>query len=718
MKRALAFLGVFILVFGTLVVMPNETKAAVRSDDERYWFKDYRGPDFNNSYGGVTGANDIAFTPDGDIIVAGDTDIFGAGQIDTWVMKLDKCGSIVWQKSYGGSGDDITSSVAVAPNGDIIVAGWTGGSFSSDDGDWDLWVLCLNDSGSIIWQKNYGGSVNDGYSTVSLAVDPNGDIIVASSTLMDDAYKDMWLLRLDGNGVVKWDKTYGGEYDDDYAEAVSIASNGDIVVVGVTWVYGNGGGAWVLRLDLDGNIKWQNVYERSMALDLASGLTIDPSGNIIVSGSTGSLSGEMDGWLLYLDGNGSVQWSKSYSYKDSGDISELALVPDGDIVGTSGDYVLRTSANGTLEWAKWTIDGEMVGPKILPDGTAVMAGGEAHAFTVGRFNIDEVPQYSGWHNPEDVEWDGWGDVDIEVSDISLDVADSVVESSAIPRLFNATVNNISAEIHNASAEVTTTTVWCSITLTAPRNLQATAGDGRIILSWDQPVDDGGCNIIEYRIYRSTASGGEVYYTSVNGSTTTYTDNNVVNGQTYYYKVSAVNTVCEGPESNESSATVNSGVIRTPSAPQALQAVAGGNVTLSWSLPSDDGGSNITEYKIYRSITSDTEIYYDSVEGTTTSYIDTNVINGVTYYYKVSAVNSAGEGSWSNEVSVTPLNSSSAGYPGNGSGYNGTSGTSDNNSSNNSEGSNNSPDIGGMYLLLTITVAVGLYSFSRKRKNHP
>lgn len=88
---------------------------------------------------------------------------------------------------------------------------------------------------------------------------------------------------------------------------------------------------------------------------------------------------------------------------------------------------------------------------------------------------------------------------------------------------------------------------------APQNLQAGAGDGSVTLTWDPPVDVGGLAITNYKIYRGTSSGGETLLTTV-GSVLIYTDTSVTNSRTYYYKVSAVNGVGEGHQSNEASVT--------------------------------------------------------------------------------------------------------------------------------------------------------------------
>src|SRR6266550_4884401 len=189
---------------------------------------------------------------------------------------------------------------------------------------------------------------------------------------------------------------------------------------------------------------------------------------------------------------------------------------------------------------------------------------------------------------------------------------------------------------------------------APQNLAATAGNAQVTLNWQAPASDGGSSITNYKIYRGVAPGSETLLTTV-GNVLTYTDGAVTNGLTYYYQVSAVNSPGEGAKSNEASATPNAPPPppTPPSAPQNL-AATGGNaqVTLTWQAPASNGGSPITNYRIYRGLSPGTETLLTTV-GAVTSYTDTAVTNGVTYYYQVSAVNNAGEGPKSNEASATP-----------------------------------------------------------------
>src|SRR5439155_204419 len=186
---------------------------------------------------------------------------------------------------------------------------------------------------------------------------------------------------------------------------------------------------------------------------------------------------------------------------------------------------------------------------------------------------------------------------------------------------------------------------------APQGLGATAGDATIALVWSPPGSDGGSPITNYKIYRGNSSGGESFFTEI-GNILAYLDTGLTNGHTYYYKVSAVNAVGDGPLSNEASATPTAPATK-PGAPRNLQATPGdGQVTLNWQPPSNDGGSPITIYKIYRSKAGGGETLIATI-GNQLSYSDGGLTNGVTYYYKVSAVNNEGEGPKSNEASATP-----------------------------------------------------------------
>lgn len=182
----------------------------------------------------------------------------------------------------------------------------------------------------------------------------------------------------------------------------------------------------------------------------------------------------------------------------------------------------------------------------------------------------------------------------------------------------------------------------------PQNLGAIGWNQQVNLSWNAPSSDGGSPITNYTIYRGTTPGGETLLTTV-GNVLDHTDSGVTNGITYFYQVAAVNSVGEGPRSIEANATPS----YLPSSPEKLQTSPGNQeVRLDWNPPSSNGGSPVTNYRIYRGDISGGETFLVEI-GNITTHSDTGLNNGQTYYYKVSAVNSVGEGPLSMEVSAAP-----------------------------------------------------------------
>jgi fibronectin type 3 domain-containing protein len=182
----------------------------------------------------------------------------------------------------------------------------------------------------------------------------------------------------------------------------------------------------------------------------------------------------------------------------------------------------------------------------------------------------------------------------------------------------------------------------------PQNLAASAGESFVELSWEVPASDGGASIINYRIYRGTAAGGETFLAEV-ADITDYNDTTVTNGVTYYYKVTAVNTIGESDLSNEANAIP----FEYPGAPQNMTIASGdGYIFITWDTPDSQGSSSVTNYLIFRGTESGTEVYLAD-NGALLSYNDTSVTNGVTYFYYVIAKNTEGEGPQGVEVSATP-----------------------------------------------------------------
>ena len=132
-------------------------------------------------------------TKDGEYIIAGNTnsndgDVSGNnGSSDYWIVKLDNSGDIVWQKCLGGSGDDIAASVQQTNDRGYIIAGYTNstdGYVSGNNGSSDYWIVKLDDKGEIMWQKCLGGSGEDQANYVQQTKD--GGYIIAGDTDSSD----------------------------------------------------------------------------------------------------------------------------------------------------------------------------------------------------------------------------------------------------------------------------------------------------------------------------------------------------------------------------------------------------------------------------------------------------------------------------------------------------------------------------------------------------
>jgi subtilisin family serine protease len=182
---------------------------------------------------------------------------------------------------------------------------------------------------------------------------------------------------------------------------------------------------------------------------------------------------------------------------------------------------------------------------------------------------------------------------------------------------------------------------------APVLTGATGGTSSITLAWSTPAD-GGSAITGYQVWRGTSSGGETLRTTL-GVTNGYVDGSVSSGTTYWYQVVALNAIGPSPKSNE----LSSRLITVPSAPTLLAAASDGAAILSWTAPANDGGSNVTGYRIYRKIGTGSEAFLTSTASTETTYVDGGLTNGIAYTYRVSATNAAGEGTKSTAQTVTP-----------------------------------------------------------------
>jgi hypothetical protein len=298
----------------------------------------------------------IQQTSDGGYIAAGGTTSFGAGSYDAWVLKLDNTGNVVWQKSYGGTeGEEhALSSIQQTADGGYIVAGWAE-SFSSSG---DAWILKLDGSGNVQWQKTYGGTSWDDAESIQQTAD--GGYIVAGWAGSFSSSNDVWVLKLDSSGNVQWQKTYGGT-SSEYAESIQQTADGGYIVAGWAGSFSGSNDVWVLKLDANGNIVWQRAYGGINSY-YTSSIQQTSDGGYVAAGESAFDAGSSDAWVLKLDGSGNVQWQKTYGGYGSDHAYSIQQTSDGGYVaagesesfgaGSSDAWVLKLDGSGNVQWQK------------------------------------------------------------------------------------------------------------------------------------------------------------------------------------------------------------------------------------------------------------------------------------------------------------------------------------------------------------------------------
>ncbi|MBK9196710.1 MAG: T9SS type A sorting domain-containing protein [Flavobacteriales bacterium] len=249
---------------------------------------------------------------------------FNNGNDDWWVLKLDSAGGIVWQQVLGSSAAEWMVGVMQTSAGDYVVHGLTQGNdvdVVGNHGNMDGWVARLETSGALVWQRPLGGSAMDWAWSIAETSD-QGFIVGCQSESNDGDVSqsigggDAWVVKLDASGVLLWDKSLGGTTYDGIA-SIQVVPNGGFVFVGYTYsingdVVGNhgGGDAWVVKLNSFGTLEWQKPMGGSL---LDQGVSIHPTadGGFLVGvraeSSDGDVSTAMGGedfWAVKLNAAG------------------------------------------------------------------------------------------------------------------------------------------------------------------------------------------------------------------------------------------------------------------------------------------------------------------------------------------------------------------------------------------------------------------------------
>ena len=182
----------------------------------------------------VDNGMEIIATSDSHLAIVGYTNSFGNGGYDVYFLKIDFDGSIVQSRTFGGADWDLGYSIAETNDGGFVI---TGETYSSGAGSNDAFVLKIDALGDTVWSKTYGGIGNEIGRSIKEAA--NGDLLLAGETSTTGAgEQDAWLIRMDSNGAIIWEQTFGGTDNDRGADMIEL-NNGNIMFVWNTIVPGN-----------------------------------------------------------------------------------------------------------------------------------------------------------------------------------------------------------------------------------------------------------------------------------------------------------------------------------------------------------------------------------------------------------------------------------------------------------------------------------------------
>lgn len=302
-------------------------------------------------------------TSDGGFILLGSVNSSNTSTgFDVRLVKTDNLGNILWSKTFAGlySGTETFKSVIQTPDGGYMLAGYSdsasgtvfdvnyGGALMGYDG----WVIKLDASGNMFWKRNYG-TVNSEYFN-NITPLPNGDFIVSGYSYAPggNGMSDFWIVRINQNGIVRWEKKYGGSTHDESVKTI-VTYDGDLICVGkisspsntgnVTVNHG-GEDVWMIKLSsATGDMLWQKSFGGS-GYEAVTEVKETVDHALVLVGNTSSsdngitLRGAADSWIFKTNETGDLIWQKTFG----GTYGDTAY---GFVIDNNNEYVLANSSS-------------------------------------------------------------------------------------------------------------------------------------------------------------------------------------------------------------------------------------------------------------------------------------------------------------------------------------------------------------------------------------
>jgi hypothetical protein len=291
----------------------------------------------------------------------GDMTELSNGASDYWVVKLDEFGVIEWDKTIGGAFGDYLRSVQQTSDDGYILGGYSSSGISGDkseasQGMDDYWAVKLDEFGAIEWDKTIGGSAQDICNSIQQTADDGGYVLGGSSHSGADGDKteanrggnDYWVVKLNASGAIEWDKTVGGSNGDEMYSIQHTSDDG--YVLGGHSLSGADGDKteasqgsadyWVVKLNASGTaISWQNTIGGSSLDEMFSIQQTIDGGYVLggwsesgISGDKTEANGNEDFWVVKLDDTGTIVWDKTVGGSDWDELHSIQQTSNGQYV--------------------------------------------------------------------------------------------------------------------------------------------------------------------------------------------------------------------------------------------------------------------------------------------------------------------------------------------------------------------------------------------------
>jgi len=282
-------------------------------------------------------ASDISRAKDGSILVAGTSRSFSKGRDrDIYVAKVGLDGKGIWQTTFGKERAEYGRAIAGTDDGGAIVVGETE---SFGNGYKDIFIVKMDKNGRMLSEQKMGGEKEELVRGLTRTLD--GSLVMVGSREIDRVGdSDFFLLKMDQNGKKIWARTYGGEYED-ILNAVTPTLDGGIVATGYTRSFGSKEtDLSVMKFSQKGELIWHKIYGYKH-YDFANSITMTREGDFVIAGGTNSMGeGVYDVYVLALDRNGELFWSGLYGDINADIANGITRTSDGSIVivGESASY--------------------------------------------------------------------------------------------------------------------------------------------------------------------------------------------------------------------------------------------------------------------------------------------------------------------------------------------------------------------------------------------